>query len=626
MENLTDTKLFFQLMDNQYELAKFFIEKSNAELKHTKTEWYAWNIETTLWELQTKDHMTSKIAKFYTHHLTSLLNTTQDGLVIQKLGKLLSKISDFKYSKNIYNHCTSMAYDKIFECLIDATRHTINFLNGVLNLKNGEFRIRNITDYYSKCLNYDYSNIVSISIISDIKRIFLRICNNDIKMYNFAMSFFGYAITGEITEQLCMFFLGYSASNGKSTMLEIIHKVFDDIYCFKLNKDTFELGNKVRHKQIISCQKPVRIVYVEELSQKHLDADFLNDFISGSVLNVDIMYGTNKSIINQSKLFIASNNNPRTNGVQPGTLRRLLGLVLQNTFVKSKKDIDEKNNKYLIEDVKKLFDNLAYKHALISLLLEQSIKYYSTGLKIPQYYKDTFNEIYDENDKFKHMIVNYFEQTENDKDRVNKDELVDVYNNIYKTKLDFSILLKDVKRLNLKYEKGLWWDGIRGCITKLRRLNDDERKSRTKTNNILEKEIEEKKIEDSDDDEPEPPKQEQKPEPQIPAKQEINYESDNELFDDNSSIIKKCVFGKVNNCVFNVQNMTIQQTETKPEQKQEVPKRLHTNKRINKTTKITKEKCVFGRPKQEINEEERKELDKVCGDVDDDFGLTINWE
>jgi len=175
--------------------------------------------------------------------------------------------------------------------------------------------------------------------------------------------------------------------------------------------------------------------------------------------------------------------------------------------------------------------------------------------------------------------------------------------------------LKDIKRLNLNYEKGKCCDGIRGCITNLRILDDDEREKRN--NNV-----EEKKIEDSDDDEPEI-KQEQKPE----IKQEINYESDNEIFDDNSSIIKKCVFGKVNNCVINVQNMTIQQTETKPEQKQDVPKRLHTNKRINKKKKLTKEKCVFGLPKQteeEINEEEQKELDKVCGDVDDDFGLTIN--
>jgi hypothetical protein len=244
-------------------------------------------------------------------------------------------------------------------------------------------------------------------------------------------------------------------------------------------------------------------------------------------------------------------------------------------------------------------------------MLEASIKYYAVGLKIPQSYKEIFNDIYDENDKFKQLLDNYFQITKYETDRVNKDKLVEIYNNVYQTKIDFVKILKDIKRLNLNYEKGKCCDGIRGCITNLRILDDDEREKRN--NNV-----EEKKIEDSDDDEPEPPKQEQKPE----IKQEINYESDNEIFDDNSSIIKKCVFGKVNNCVINVQNMSIQQTETKPE----VPKRLHTNKRINKKKK---EKCVFGLPKQteeEINEEEQKELDKVCGDVDDDFGLTINWE
>ena len=616
MENLTDTKLFFQMMENQFELAKFFIEKNKNELKHTKTEWYAWNAQTTLWELQDKNAMTSNIAKFYTHHLTSLLNSTQDGLVIQKIGKLLSKISDFKYSKNIYNHCLSMAYDKVFDYIIDGTKHTINFLNGVLNLKNGEFRTRNITDYYSKCLNYEYSSKVDINIVAFIKSRFLRICNDDPKMYRFVMAFLGYCITGEITEQICMFFIGYSASNGKSTILEILNAVFN-IYCFKINKDTFDLNNKVRHKQLIFCNKPTRIVYIEELSQKNLDSEFLNDFITGSELNCDVMYGTSTTIHNQTKLIIATNNNPRTMDIQPGNRRRFNGLVLNNQFVEAKY-VNESQKKYLREDIITLFKTDIYKLALISLMLEASIKYYAVGLKIPQSYKEIFNDIYDENDKFKQLLDNYFQITQYETDRVNKDKLVEIYNNVYKTKIDFVKLLKDIKRLNLNYEKGKCCDGIRGCITNLRILDDDEREKRN--NNV-----EEKKIEDSDDDEPEPPKQEQKPE----IKQEINYESDNEIFDDNSSIIKKCVFGKVNNCVINVQNMSIQQTETKPEQKQDVPKRLHTNKRINKKKKLTKEKCVFEQPKQteeEINEEEQKELDKVCGDVDDDFGLTINWE
>ncbi len=155
--------------------------------------------------------------------------------------------------------------------------------------------------------------------------------------------------------------------------------------------------------------------------------------------------------------------------------------------------------------------------------------------------------------------------------------------------------MKDIKRLNLNYEKGKWCDGIRGCITNLRILDDDEREKRN--NNV-----EEKQIEDSDDDEPEPPKQEHKP----VEKQEIYYESDNELFDDNSSIIKKCVFGKVNNCVFNVQNMHFQQTETKPEQKQEVPKRLYTNKRISKKKNLQTKSAFLNN----LNKQKKKLMKK----------------
>ena len=44
---------------------------------------------------------------------------------------------------------------------------------------------------------------------------------------------------------------------------------------------------------------PIRFAHMEELSRKNLDVDILKDFIDGDKLNVEIMFGTSETRVNQ---------------------------------------------------------------------------------------------------------------------------------------------------------------------------------------------------------------------------------------------------------------------------------------------------------------------------------------
>jgi hypothetical protein len=113
----------------------------------------------------------------------------------------------------------------------------INFKNGQLNLKNGEFKSREKSDYVSRSLNYNYEISEDENIKSKVELILKRICNCDETLYSFALKWLAYCITGETNLQKFLLLLGL-AGNGKSTLLEIMEIVFP-IYVSKLDHKTF---------------------------------------------------------------------------------------------------------------------------------------------------------------------------------------------------------------------------------------------------------------------------------------------------------------------------------------------------------------------------------------------------
>lgn len=352
----------------------------------------------------------------------------------------------------------------------------INFRNYKLNLKTLEYSERTEDDFVTEFLDYDFNPKSNKDIKKEIKQLLKQICNDSDEDLDFILSYLGYCITSETKEQTFLNVVGPSASNGKSTIIKLMESVFD-IYTFKSDKRLFSESFGKSHKYF-SGMKNKRIVYIEELDKKKIDGDLLKDTVDGNKLNNEVLFGTTEKIKINFKLLIFSNNLMNFDN-DSGIKRRTIAVFFNNKFVEQSKYEKEKEtykqgHVYLKDkSVLDKFENVEYKNAFLHLIIAKAKDYFTKGIKIPEAYEKVTEDLCDENDKMKTFIDNHFDVTNDEDDKIAKDEFKDMYNTYTKCNHAWSSILSDIKRCNLEYNKDRWgnYNGLknRGVILKLKK-------------------------------------------------------------------------------------------------------------------------------------------------------------
>jgi hypothetical protein len=144
----------------------------------------------------------------------------------------------------------------------------------------------------------------------------------------------------------------------------------------------------------------------------------------------------------------AFNNDPLFNADE-GIKRRGLLVELTNRFV-DKEAHDKANSKkglFIKDDtlIEKFKDD-NYKRAFIALLLPYCRQYYTQGLSVPAAVKKNFDSLCAENDDMSTFIEEFIDITDNDDDRIHKDEFLSAWNSRFGTKISWAYLLSDIKR------------------------------------------------------------------------------------------------------------------------------------------------------------------------------------
>jgi len=341
-----------------------------------------------------------------------------------------------------------------------------------------EFSERTEADFVTEYLNYDFQLKVNKDIKNEVVEVLKKICNSDEDDYEFITNFLAYCITSETKEQKYLNVVGPSASNGKSTIIKLMEEALS-IYIFKAKKDLFSEAYSKGHKYFTQT-KNKRIVYIEELDKKKVDADLIKDVVDGNKINNEVLFATTEKIDINFKLMFLSNNLMNFDA-DSGIKRRLIHFEFRNKFVTlqdlEKERINHKIGKVFALDnslVSKFHNNDSYKNALIHILIKKAKQYFDSGLKIPEKYVEMAKEICEENDKFKNFFENHFEITNKDEDRIAKDELRDMYNSYTKCNFSASSIMTDIQRLQLKYERGLRCVynnvSLRGVIVGIKKL------------------------------------------------------------------------------------------------------------------------------------------------------------
>ena len=399
--------------------------------------------------------------------------------VIKQVNTATKNIETTTFIKNVLEQIISRSIlSKEEQEKLERLDNHLNFRNGKLNLKTMEFGERSEADFVTEYLNYDFQAKVNKEVKSEVVEVLKKICNSNDDDYEFITNFLAYCITSETKEQKYLNVVGPSASNGKSTIIKLMEEALS-IYIFKAKKDLFSEAYSKGHKYFAQT-KNKRIVYIEELDKKKVDADLIKDVVDGNQINNEVLFATTEKIDINFKLMFLSNNLMNFDA-DSGIKRRLIHFEFRNKFVSlqdlEKERINHKIGKVFALDnslVSKFHTNDSYKNALIHILIKKAKQYFDSGLTIPEKYVEIAKEICEENDKFKNFFENHFEITNKDVDRIAKDELRDMYNSYTKCNFSASSIMTDIQRLQLKYERGLRciYNGVslRGVIVGIKKL------------------------------------------------------------------------------------------------------------------------------------------------------------
>ena len=406
--------------------------------------------------------------------------------IIQQISTAIKAIETVTFLKNVIESIISMkVLSKEEQDKLNRLDNHLNFKNGKLNLKTSEFCDRTKDDFVTEYLDYDFQIKPNKSIKQEVTEVLKKICNSSDDDFDFIMRFLGYCITSETKEQKYLNVVGETASNGKSTLIKLMEEALP-IYIFKAKKDLFSEAFSKGHKYFAQT-KGKRIVYIEELDKKKVDADLLKDVVDGNKMNNEVLFSTTEKIDINFKLMFLSNNLMNFDA-DSGIKRRLIHFEFKNKFV-DKEDIEKERINHRVGAVyevdrtltKKFQCNDEYKNALIHLLLKKSKQYFTEGLTVPQKYLEMAKDVCDENDKFKNFFDDHFELTTDLNDRIAKTELHDMYNHHTKCNFSPSTLMTEIKRLQLRYDKGLRcvYNGqsVRGVLTGIKKKTVDEKET-----------------------------------------------------------------------------------------------------------------------------------------------------
>jgi len=478
-------------------VADKFIEMYGHEFLYCNKKIYHWNGD--VWDDEGAEARISAYIKYKLYnkmHEDVMANAEAYGESLSKiLGTLISLTNRTFREKTCKDVKDSLilSRDKEIKFNFEETqKHNIHFKNGVLMLDkiddindifNTAFRKRVKTDYMTSYNDYDFV-APDESIIDEIKKLYTQI-QPDKETHDYFMTFLAYCLTGDTHAQKCEFDIGYTASNGKSTHLDIHDKAMP-FYSLKFAKQTFNEGFTKAHKQLIKLfEKPVRLAYMEELNTATMDAELFKDFVDGKKLNVEILYGTSLIQQHQAKLKACGNHDLHIKSDR-GVLRRGLKVEFISEFVDGiKRKVNEKKLRFKADE--KLCDKFntdEYKCGYIYTLLPFYKSYAKNGLLAPLKISNAFEDMVNEFDELKIWLDENIKDCDDDEDvkpeeQVSKQELLSRvecagFKNGWKS------ILPKVKMMGYKYDRFLscGFDDndkrIRGGLTGCKWVNNDQ--------------------------------------------------------------------------------------------------------------------------------------------------------
>lgn len=418
-----------------YDIAEVMKGEIRKRAVYCLDAWYIFNDDSNLWmtgKVQPTTIIAQTIRKYFLKSI-SLISSGEVAVAMKEEEAIKFYIEQKKKldtpssTSQFTAHLRTLVLDNEFKEKLNQTRGRVVYKNGIYDIATDTFR-RGITyqDYLTFTLPFDYMEATP----EDKKRveeILMKTNSQDREKYEYYIKMLGYSMTGYADRLQCSFFCnGISAGNGKSLIFETLSSKMTG-YVKKLQTDCFEKDNSKRHKQfndIDSC----RILWVNEISDKQQDVSLIKDISDGVPFMNEVLYGTEKKVEVQAKVFFVSNREPKFCSDE-GIRRRYRYVEFCSKFF----DDEEKMREYLkngtpnpaihyIKDATapEFLKSDNGMSALLSIIYDGARLFLRDGLKTPARYEELKESAIRANNNYADFIDNFRER---EGDHIHKDEL-----------------------------------------------------------------------------------------------------------------------------------------------------------------------------------------------------------
>jgi putative DNA primase/helicase len=270
----------------------------------------------------------------------------------------------------------------------DNCPYLINFRNGTLDVRTGEFREHRREDMITMMVPVDYQHDAQAP---RFKEFLNTTFQGDIEIIEYLQKAFGYALTGDVSEDKVHVFYG-GGRNGKSTLINTILAAFGD-YGKVTPAETLmeQRGGGVPND--IARLKGARFVAASETARnRRLDAAKIKQMSGGDRQVARFMRGEFFEFTPQYKIFLVTNHKPKVDAQDDAIWRRLVLVPFEYKIPEDQLD------KHLEE---KLLQELP---GILAWVIEGAIKWYKEGLNPPDSVRLATNEYRDEMDIVRKFI------------------------------------------------------------------------------------------------------------------------------------------------------------------------------------------------------------------------------
>jgi len=219
---------------------------------------------------------------------------------------------------------------------LDTDPGVLNVLNGTLDLRTGELRPHRAEDLITKIAPVDYDPAATCPLWDAFLS---RILDGNMDLIRFLQEAVGYALTGDISEQVVFLLYGTGAT-GKSTFLETLTDLFGD-YWAKMNSETLVDSKRsagAASEDVARLAGARFVTSVEIPPNRNMNTALLKELTGGDTAQARFLYKPSFSFRPQFKAFLAMNQKPTIRDPTEGIWRRIRLIPFTVTIPPTERD------------------------------------------------------------------------------------------------------------------------------------------------------------------------------------------------------------------------------------------------------------------------------------------------